>query len=162
MNKFGTEESKINSENLLNEIQICKRQIFNRQFVQDGEETALEIVDPNTTVAATVDMEVENVAESKEKRSREEEEEPKDDVFTKKAKVADEKSVEEERLEKLEKNEGDEKEEKEASGGGVNLGPITFTNFFMLGLRISMLTRYFYVSFCFIINLFNLCLLSFT
>ena len=70
----------------------------------------------------------------------EEEEEPKDDVFTKKAKVADEKSVEEERLEKLEKNEGDEKEEKEASGG-VNLGPITFTNFFMLGLRISMLAR---------------------
>ena len=67
MNKFGAEESKINSENLLNGIQICKRQIFNRRFVQDGEETAPEIVDPNTTVAATVDMEVENVAESKEK-----------------------------------------------------------------------------------------------
>jgi len=90
-----------------------------------AEETAPEIVDPNTTVAATVDMEVENVTESKEKRSREEEEEPKDDVVSKKAKVDEEKSVEEERLEKLEKNEGDEKEEKETSGD-VKLGPKTF------------------------------------
>ena len=90
-----------------------------------AEETAPEIVDPNTTVAATVDMEVENVTESKEKRSREEGEEPKDDVVSKKAKVDEEKSVEEERLEKLEKNEGDEKEEKETSGD-VKLGPKTF------------------------------------
>jgi len=92
-----------------------------------AEETAPEIVDPNTTVAATVDMEVENATESKEKRAREEEEEaqPQDDVVSKKSKVDEEKSVEEERLEKLEKNEGDEKEEKEASAG-VKLGPKTF------------------------------------
>jgi len=92
-----------------------------------AEETAPEIVDPNTTVAATVDMEVENTTESKEKRAREEEEEaqPQDDVVSKKSKVDEEKSLEEERLEKLEKNEGDEKEEKEASAG-VKLGPKTF------------------------------------
>ncbi|AES67504.1 hypothetical protein MTR_2g094530 [Medicago truncatula] len=98
MHLFRSEESKINSENLLNGIQIWSR-----------EETAHKIIDPNTTVA----------------RFRREEEEPKDDIVSKKAKVDDEKSVEEERLERLEKNEGDEKEEKEASGG-VNLGPKTF------------------------------------
>jgi hypothetical protein len=89
-----------------------------------AEETAPEVVDPNTTVA-TVDMEVENAVESKEKRPREEEEEASkdEDVVSKKPKVDEEKSVEEQRLEKSEKNE-DEKE-KEASGA-VNLGPKSF------------------------------------
>ncbi|MCI58301.1 hypothetical protein A2U01_0079555, partial [Trifolium medium] len=75
-----------------------------------AEETAPEVVDPNTTVA-TVDMEVENAVESKEKRSREEEEEDEskdEDVVSKKPKVDEEKSVEEQRLEKLEKNEDEE------------------------------------------------------
>ncbi|XP_045826914.1 protein EMBRYO DEFECTIVE 514-like [Trifolium pratense] len=91
-----------------------------------AEETAPEIVDPNTTVA-TVDMEVENAVESKEKRSREEEEEESkdEDAVSKKPKVDEEKSVEEQRLEKLEKNEDEEEKEKEASGA-VNLGPKKF------------------------------------
>ncbi|KAK2441676.1 hypothetical protein P8452_20411 [Trifolium repens] len=89
-----------------------------------AEETAPEVVDPNTTVA-TVDMDVENTVESKEKRPREEEEEASkdEDVVSKKPKVDEDKSVEEQRLEKSEKNE-DEKE-KEASGA-VNLGPKSF------------------------------------
>jgi hypothetical protein len=88
-----------------------------------AEETAPELVDPNTTVT-TVDMEVENAVESKEKRLREEEVESKDDdVVSKKPKVDEEKSVEEQRLEKLEKNEN---EEEKGAAGAVNLGPKSF------------------------------------
>ncbi|WJX38087.1 hypothetical protein P8452_25783 [Trifolium repens] len=88
-----------------------------------AEETAPELVDPNTTVTA-VDMEVENAVESKEKRLREEEVESKDnDVVSKKPKVDEEKSVEEQRLEKLEKNEN---EEEKGAAGAVNLGPKSF------------------------------------
>jgi hypothetical protein len=88
-----------------------------------AEETAPELVDPNTTVT-TVDMEVENAVESKEKRLREEEVESKDDdVVSKKPKVDEEKSVEEQRLEKLEKNEN---EEEKGATGAVNLGPKSF------------------------------------
>ncbi|KAK2387656.1 DNA-directed RNA polymerase IV subunit [Trifolium repens] len=88
-----------------------------------AEETAPEVVDPNTTVT-TVDMEVENAVESKEKRLREEEEVSKDeDVVSKKPKVDEEKSVEEQRLEKLEKNEN---EEEKGATGAVNLGPKSF------------------------------------
>ncbi|TKY73377.1 DCL protein [Spatholobus suberectus] len=80
-----------------------------------AEEAAPEVVDPNTTVAAAaVDMDVENVesgdsgAEPNQKRAREEEE-PQDDDVSKKQKVDEEKSVEEQRLEKV-----DEQGEKEA------------------------------------------------
>ncbi|CAL0319901.1 unnamed protein product [Lupinus luteus] len=84
-----------------------------------AEETAQEVLDPNTTAAAT-DMDVETGDESKQKRTREEESvEEKEDGVPKKPKVDEEKSVEEERLEKLE-TEG-EGEEKKASGP-VNLG----------------------------------------
>ncbi|CAK8565270.1 unnamed protein product [Lathyrus sativus] len=105
-----------------------------------AEETAPEVVDSNSaaasavdtdntvattenTGAAAVDMEVENAVDSKDKRPREEEESKEDDVDPKKAKVDEEKSVEEERLEKLEKKEDDE--EKEVSEA-VKLGPKTF------------------------------------
>ncbi|OIV97096.1 hypothetical protein TanjilG_15797 [Lupinus angustifolius] len=83
-----------------------------------AEETAQEVLDPNTTAAA--DMDVETGDESKQKRTREEESvEEKEDGVSKKLKVDEEKSVEEERLEKLE-TEG-EGEEKEASAP-VKLG----------------------------------------
>lgn len=88
----------------------------------DTNSTDAPAVDTTNTVTAAVDMEVENAADSKDKRPREEEE-PKDDIVPKKAKVGEEKSVEEERLEKLEKTEDEEK--KEASVA-VKLGPKTF------------------------------------
>lgn len=91
-----------------------------------AEGAAPEVVDPNITTVATVDMDVENVVESKEKRAREDEE-SKDDVVLKKIKVDEEKSVEEQRLEKLEKQQDKtvEEEEKEPSGA-INLGPKHF------------------------------------
>ncbi|KAL5077843.1 hypothetical protein RYX36_016827 [Vicia faba] len=92
----------------------------------DTDNTAAFAVDTDNTanvVAASVDMEVENPADSKDKRPREEEEPKEDDTVSKKAKVDEEKSVEEQRLEKLEKTE--DGEEKEASVA-VKLGPKTF------------------------------------
>lgn len=105
-----------------------------------AEGTAPEVVDPSNAVAASMDMDVENVesadnsGDANQKRALEEEE-PQDDVVLKKQKVDEEKSVEEQRLEKLEehekgeeeKGEGEieEEEEKEASGP-VNLGPKSF------------------------------------
>ncbi|KAE9608443.1 hypothetical protein Lal_00030136 [Lupinus albus] len=81
-----------------------------------AEETAQELLNTNTTATAT-DMDVETGDESKEKRTREEESvEEKENGVSKKPKVDEEKSVEEQRLEKLEKG-----EENEASGS-VNLG----------------------------------------
>ncbi|RDX72624.1 Protein EMBRYO DEFECTIVE 514, partial [Mucuna pruriens] len=88
-----------------------------------AEETAPEVVDPNTAVAA-VDMDVESVeaGDNGQKRAREEEE-PQDDDVSKKQKVDEEKSVEEQRLEKLDDQEvkeekgKEEKEEKEAEAG---------------------------------------------
>lgn len=105
-----------------------------------AEGTAPEVVDPSNAVAASMDMDVENVesadngGDANQKRALEDEE-PQDDVVLKKQKVDEEKSVEEQRLEKLEehekgeeeKGEGEieEEEEKEASGP-VNLGPKSF------------------------------------
>ncbi|OIW15418.1 hypothetical protein TanjilG_32657 [Lupinus angustifolius] len=88
-----------------------------------AEGTAQEVVDPNTTTAATaaVDMDVETGDDSKLKRTREEEsKEEEDDGVSKKPKVDGEKLVEEEGLEKVE-------EEKEASGP-VNLGFKSFVS----------------------------------
>ncbi|CAJ1975290.1 unnamed protein product [Sphenostylis stenocarpa] len=77
------------------------------------EGVASEVVDPNTMT--TVDMDVENVeaadngGESNQKRAREDEEALVDDV-SKKPKVDEEKSVEEQRLEKCDEQEEKEKE----------------------------------------------------
>ncbi|KAL2340766.1 hypothetical protein Fmac_008706 [Flemingia macrophylla] len=115
-----------------------------------AEETAPEVVDP----IAAVDMDVE-AGEVTQKRAREEEEEDDDDdAVSKKQKVDEEKSVEEQRLEKenqkepieeekeneeeKEKGVAEEKEtaEKEA-GGSVNLGYKSFASS-------SDMFRYFY------------------
>lgn len=83
-----------------------------------AEETAPELVDPNTPAAATtVDMDVESGAEPDHKREREEEGSH-DDVVAKKQKVDEEKSVEEQRLEKVE-GEGEEQEEEAEKEGSV-------------------------------------------
>lgn len=96
-----------------------------------AEDAAPEVVDPNTAAVAAVDMDVENVenveaGETNQKRAREEEEPQNDDV-SKKLKVDEEKSVEEQRLETeaKEKESGKEGEEKEEIGS-VNLGHKSF------------------------------------
>ncbi|XP_058788365.1 protein EMBRYO DEFECTIVE 514-like [Vicia villosa] len=91
--------------------------------VVDTNNTDAPAADTTNTVAATVDMEVENPADSKDKRPREEEEPKEDDIVSKKAKVDEEKSVEEQRLEKLEKKEDEEVKEVSVA---VKLGPKTF------------------------------------
>ncbi|ESW10173.1 hypothetical protein PHAVU_009G187000 [Phaseolus vulgaris] len=104
-----------------------------------AEGAAPEVADPNTVAA--VDMDVEKVVaddngtDSNQKRAREDEEPLPDDV-SKKQKVDEEKSVEEQRLEKsngqeekekeAEEDKNAEAEEKEDASVSVKLGPKSF------------------------------------